>query len=174
VFFFTPHYRALGLRPDQGKSLSIEKAEIQFSTDIEFTANLYMQVWGYVDIFAPSLIGNVLNPLTGQNFSPGDRLPIENPPITYTSLDQLVDEAIAAYPEIPAMSGSTGRGFNHPKQIFQFHYATERSIFSSLGMEIHFFTEDDVEYGGERATATFYCTSESDPGVTAALTLLSG
>jgi len=36
-------------------------------------------------------------------------------------------------------------------------------------MELRVSTVDDVEFDGQRCTATFYCTVQTDPGAAAAL-----
>lgn len=42
------------LRPLAGKQLTIEKAEIQFSEDIDFSSTLVMTVYGWVEQFSPT------------------------------------------------------------------------------------------------------------------------
>jgi hypothetical protein len=150
------------LEPLPNKVLIIEKAEVQFSKDIEFNTTFVMGVEGYASIFAPQLIQANGGPL------PNDaRITIEQ--TSYKTIDQLIDEAINAYPEIPAISTGSLRGFATPRHIFQFHYAAVRKIYSSLGMRVKITTENDISFGGERATATFYCISENDPGAMTAL-----
>lgn len=150
------------LEPLPNKTLVMEKAEIQFSHDTDYNTTLEMGVEGFAAIFAPQYIQANGGPL------PNDaRIPLES--TLYKTVDQLVDEAIMAFPQIPVITSSNGRGYTQPKNIFQFHYAAVRKIYASLGMRVFIKNANDISFGGERATATFYCTSEDDPGTTAAL-----
>lgn len=154
------------MKPLAGKALVIEKAEIQFSADINMNATFTMEVYGFADIFAPFLV-NTFDP--PGPLPPGTPIAIETS--KYKSLDQIVDEAVAAFPEIPAMGGD--RGFAQARHVFQFHYAAVRTLWSSLGMHVRVFVEGGSSFGGERATATFYCTSRVDEGVAEALKILT-
>jgi hypothetical protein len=150
------------LEPLPGKVLVMEKAEVQFSKDIELTTNFIMGVEGYAAIFAPQLTQAYGGPL------PNDaRITIDQ--TLYKTVDQLVDESIQAFPEIPVLSSGSLRGYSQPRHIFQFHYAAVRKLYSSLGMRVIIINDNDIPFGGERATATFYCTSENDPGAMPAL-----
>lgn len=147
------------LTPTPGRGLQIEKAEVQFASNLDFNGSFRMTVYGYAAIFAPQL-----------GLPAGTRIPIES--TMYKTIDQIIDEAVEAYPLIPALGGA--RGFTSPRQIFQFHYASARTAWSSLGMQIRVSIDGDQPYGGERATATFYCLSKTDPGITGALAILTG
>jgi hypothetical protein len=149
---------------DPGRALIIEKAEIQFSDDIAMTSGVRMEVFGLVDFFAPQLLTTNGGPLP-----PGTPIPIEE--TVYDSVDQMVDESVGMYPSIPALSASTGRGYTRPKYIFEFHYATARPLFSSLGMFMRISV--DEPFGGERATATFYAVSARDVGAEKAIEILT-
>jgi hypothetical protein len=199
------------LTPASTKSLVIEKAEVQFSSDVVYNAPFLMEIVGYVETFAPTYwdqsapVGPLAFPRgasTPPSGSPGDvfyndttnqmltfvdgygwapippgpfpagyRVPIGN--TVYDTIDQMIDDAIESYPIIPALSPGTSRGYTSPRNIFQFHYGTTRTLFPSLGMQIHISLTGDEAMGGERCTATFYCVSEVDPGGPAALALLS-
>jgi hypothetical protein len=121
-----------------------------------------MGVEGYAAVFAPHLIE-----ANGGPFPNDFRILLEQ--TKYKTVDQLIDEAISSYPEIPTLSSGSMRGFATPRHIFQFHYAAVRKLYSSLGMRVVITTEDDINFGGERATATFYCISETDSGIMPAL-----
>lgn len=152
--------------PTEERSLIIEAAEIQFSSDVVLNASLRMEVYGLVDFFAPQLLQSNGGPLPA-----GTPIPIEE--TLYKTIDQLIDEAIGAYPVIPAFSNAAGRGYTQSRHIFQFHYASARAVYSSLGMFIRISIEGDQPFGGERATATFYCLSKADPGPAGALLVLT-
>lgn len=152
--------------PTDGRGLIIEAAEIQFSKDIEMNATLVMEVYGLVELFAPQLL--IAN---GGPLPPGTPIPIET--TKYKTMDQLIDEAIGAYPVIPSFSNASKRGYTQERYIFQFHYTSARPVFSSLGMFIRIYLEGDRPLGGERATATFYCLSKIDPGIDEAMAILT-
>jgi hypothetical protein len=147
------------LTPSEGRSLVIDLAEIQFSSDIVFSDTFEMTVYGNADFFAPQL-----------GLPAGTSIPIEN--TKYKTLDQIIDEAVEAYPVIPPIAGP--RGFTSARQIFQFHYGAARTVWSSLGMTIRISIDGNQPFGGERATATFYCLSKSDDGPENALKILTG
>jgi hypothetical protein len=146
----------------------LEKSEIQFSADVAFNGTMLMQLYGSADFFLSQAQRD------GMGIPTGIHYPIPLATTKYKTIDQLVDEAISAYPQIPPMSALSGRGFSQPRNVFQFHYASVRTLFESLKMAIHIKVEGDKPFGGERATATFYCTSGIDPGPAAAMSLLSG
>jgi hypothetical protein len=150
------------LTPLEGKSIVVEKAEIQFSTNIDFNTSFTTNIEGYAAIFAPQYIQANGGPL------PNDaRITIQT--TTYKTIDQIVDEAVGAYPEIPSFTSGSLRGLSSPRHIFHFHYTSVRKLYSSLGMRMVILTENDIQFGGDRATATFYCMSENDPGIQQAL-----
>jgi hypothetical protein len=204
-----------------GNALFIEKAEIQFSIDVDFKATIKMQALGPVETFAPQLWdqqtpawpvllpqGTTLPPASGA--SPGaffyetttpqlyaldssdpdpanwTWVPVPAGPLPsgylvplettlYKSFDQLIDEAISAFPQIPVFTNTVPpRGFLSPKHIFQFHYASAKPFYPSLGMQLwigldpELSTPSATALGGERATATFYMTASPDPGPTQA------
>lgn len=149
---------------DPGRALIIEKAEIQFSDDIGMTSSVKMEIYGLVDFFAPQLLTTNGGPLP-----PGTPIPIEE--TFYDTVDQMIDEAVGAYPQIPVLSSGTARGYQRPKYIFEFHYATARPLFSSLGMFMR--VSVDEAFTGERATATFYAVSARDVGAEKAIEILT-
>ena len=150
------------LQPLPGKSLQLEKSEIQFSVDINYNDAIVMEIFGSSDFFAPQL-----------GLPSGTPIPLADPTI-YKTVDQLVDEAISAFPPIPNISPGTTRGFSQQRHVFQFHYSSVRTLFASLGMFVRVSLQSDKAFGGERSTATFYCTSDEDPGPVIASSKLSG
>lgn len=138
------------MRPTTGKQLKIEQAEAQFSDDIVMNDSIRFGAWGLVDVFAPQLIPGVPS---------GTLIPLQT--TRYVRLDQIIDEALGSYPVIPAMGGAT-RGNLKPRYGFPFRYGAVRVLSSAAGMELRVRLESDIVYGGERATATFYCSSEDE------------
>lgn len=139
------------MRPTPGKVLKIESAEAQFSEDITMNDTIRFGAWGVADAFAPDLVPDPI---------PSGTL-IELMATRYQKLDQIIDEALGAYPMIPAMGGSA-RGNQQARYGFPFRYGAVRVLASSALMELRVRLEGDSVYGGERATATFYCASEDE------------
>lgn len=149
------------VRPLEDRVLTIEKAEIQFSANVTMTSTIVMEVYGTVDIFAPSL-----SDANGGPVPAGTPIPIET--AKYKTMAQIIDESVGSFPVFPALGGSA-RGTTDATHILQFHYGAARLVFHSLGMFIRISTVGDNAFGGERATATFYLISKEDPGSEKAL-----
>ena len=92
------------LKPRPDKELIIGKSELQFSTDIEMNSNITMTVMGLADYFAPQLLttADPAGPLP-----PGTQIPIQEH--TYKRIDQIIDEAVASFPNVPVLSSGTSR-----------------------------------------------------------------
>lgn len=154
------------MRPLPNKALVIEAAEVQFAENIQMNSSFVMEVWGLADYFAPQLLTTADPP---GPLPPGT--PITLSTTAYKTIDQLIDEATGAHPAIPIFGGT--RGYTQPRHIFQFRYTTVRTVYSTLGMYIRILMDDNAAFSGERATATFYCTSEDDTDPMVAITKLS-
>jgi hypothetical protein len=137
------------MRPSSGKQLKIEQAEAQFSENIVMNDTIRFGAWGVADVFAPQLVPDPI---------PSGTL-IELQVTRYMRLDQIIDEALGSYPVIPAMGGAA-RGNLQARYGFPFRYGAVRVLTSAALMELRVGLEGDVAYDGERATATFYCSSE--------------
>jgi len=127
------------ITPLEGKRLWVEESEVQFSSDIDIKDTIHFQAWAYNPADLPNKV-----PVTEKT--------------TYKTAGDFVDEARGTYPQVPAFGGST-RGLSQPHLVFPFKYLQLKELFYSLGLEIRIWLENDTEFGGERATATFYCTS---------------
>lgn len=153
--------------PVENKCLVIEHAECQFASDVQFNTTLVLDIYGYVQYFAPEL---------WDQYSPPGPYPTDTPipikTVKYKTADQIIDEALGSYPVIPVIGGD--RGYTKTRVVFPFRYGTVRTLFSSLGMELRIRLEGDEPFGGERATVTFYCCSKDDPGAERALLEISG
>ncbi len=137
------------MRPLPGKKLSIESAEAQFSVDTIINDTIQFGAFGLVDVFAPQLVNNPI--------PSGTLIPIAT--TRYKTLDQIIDEAIGSFPVIPPLGGFM-RGNLHARYGFPFRYGAVRVLNSAAGMELRVFLEGHNAFDGERATATFYCSSE--------------
>jgi hypothetical protein len=142
------------LKPETGMTLDIEEAEVQFSEDVVMNDAVLMDVYGYVQVFAPQLWdGN------GGPYPLNTLIPIESTP--YKRFAQFIDEALGSYPVIPAIGGSE-RGNSKATYGFPFKYGAIRRLWHQYGMELRICLENDKVFGGERATATFYIVSRAE------------
>lgn len=146
------------LTPEPTKALDIEQAEIQFSDNVLMNDRVNFIVEGPIDIFAPQLLIS-----NGGPYSPGTLIPVET--TYYDTIYQMIDEALGSYPVIPAIGGPT-RGISSSIFGFPFTYNAVRRLRSVYGLRLKVKLDNDLEFGGDRATATFYCVArnESDLG----------
>lgn len=150
----TYHYAttsAFYIRPDVNKKINISVAEVQFSEDIVLNDSIVFQVYGYVDVFAPHLVGALES---------GTKIPLEDP-VIYKTISDFQCDAFKAYPSYPVISSSTWRGMNQKLMVFDWDYISSTSLFAKYGMEIKVSLEHDCAYGGSYASASFYCVSEN-------------
>lgn len=139
--------------PKAGKKISVEDAEIQISADTSFNDVIRIGFWGYVIAFAPQLAQSNGGPYP-------DTMKIELRSRRYLKHHQILDEARGAYPVIGAVGGKGG----HTSVMYGYPmvYKTVSTLYSSAGMEIRGSLENDIVFGGERATVTFYGVEEDE------------
>lgn len=155
------------LRPLNGKALTIEEAEIQFSENVRYNSSIITEVYGNVDFFAPQF-----SSLNGGPLPSGTSIRLEQ--TFYKSVYQLMDEAIGVYPTFPSIGGhGTGRCNKTPIHVLKFRYGTAKLLYPSLGMYMRISTQNNVVFDGDRCTATFYLLSKQDPGSAEALSLIA-
>ena len=130
------------IAPSPGKVLNLEESEVQFSQDIILNDSTYFQAFCY-------------NPYDLPN-----KIPYGNPDV-FKTIRNFVDEARGVFPAVPAIGGQK-RGLSQPHLIFPFKYQVIRGLLSSYGIEARLWLENDIPFGGEFATVTFYCTSENE------------
>jgi hypothetical protein len=155
----TYHYATtclLTIRPAPGKKLVVSIVEVQFSADVEIRDTVVFQPYGYVDVFAPQYLQ-----ANGGPYPSGTKIPLGNP-VKYKSMSDYVNDALRAYPQYPAMGGEGWRGMPQPVYIMDWDYLRSKPLYSSAGMEIRIFLENDTPFGGYYATATFYCGTENE------------
>jgi hypothetical protein len=144
------------MTPLPGKNLDIESSEAQFSDDLNMMDSIQFIVEGYVQVFAPQLWDGYDPP---GPLPTNTRIPLVTQ--TYKRIDQFVDEALGSFPVVPAIGGAT-RGNLKARYGFPFRYGTVRRLIHSYGMRLVCRLVHDTPYTGERATATFYCTSNAE------------
>lgn len=126
------------IAPAAGKLVRVAQVEVQFSENIDLKDTVKFQLY-----------------VGGSPY--GD-------PTLYQTMYDYINEASLSYPSIPQMGGSSWRGMTGPVRIFRWPYSERGTtdLKSSLAMEIRVSLENDVEFGGDFAVATFYGTSETE------------
>jgi len=143
------------IAPDSGKVLRVTEVEVQFSAEtIVLTDTVVFQAYGFVDVFAPQLMPGIPS---------GTKIPIGSATY-YQTMQDYINDAQLAYPNIPQMGGSGWRAMKGPIHIFRWHYKDRGTtdLVSSYGMEIRIKLENDMAFTGDIAVATFYGTSEDE------------
>jgi hypothetical protein len=142
--------------PLAGKTLVIEKVEVQCSDDLEMNDTFVFQAYGLVDVFAPQLMGPPYNLPSGTKIPLGD-------PLKYKTIGDIVNDCNHSYPAYPVLGGSGWRGNKKPLWIFAWDYDVGTTLLHySYGMEVRISLEHETKCGGTSATVTLYCTSESE------------
>lgn len=142
------------LRPYPNKALDIEQAEAQFSLDCVMKDTIHFSIYGNAGYYAPELVASA-------TLQAEDKILLEE--TKYKTIFQMVDEALGSYPAIPKLgSFNNGRMNNNPVYGFPFTYNAIRRLLDGNGVELRVYLENDQEYEGERATATFYCVTRND------------
>jgi len=113
-------------------------------------------VEGFVEVFAPELWDGYDPP---GPYPAGTRIPLVTQ--IYARIDQFIDEAIGTQAVIPPVGGAV-RGNIKARYCLAFRYGTLRRLSSATGMRLVCGLVSDEPYTGERATATFYCTSRNE------------
>jgi hypothetical protein len=135
---------------DTSKSLVIEDAEGDFSQDIVMNDALVYAVWGYD---SASLTW------------------IKLTEYTYTRISQVLTEARGQYPVCDPLGATEEdrtldlnvfrrrcRGMYSSRQAVPFKYATSTELLPGLQLRVSL--KDNIPYGGEHLTLTFYCTEK--------------
>lgn len=144
------------VRPIEGKTLSIERSEVQFTTDVVMEDTVCFQLWIYAYIIE-TLQGLPIGTLAPY----GQKYPYSSA-TKYKSTGDFVAEANGNYPICPAFGGSSWRGMTHDIITLPFDYAAIKPLKSSLGAEIRVFLEHDKPAKGHYSTVTFYCHAEDE------------
>lgn len=120
------------IKPDSGKKIRITEVEVQFSEDVDLKDTVSFQLY-----------------VGGQPYGSGTY---------YQTMYDYINESNKAYPAIPRLGGLTGswRAMQSPTYIFRWDYKTTTDLKSSLGMEVRVKLENETEFGGKFAVATFY------------------
>lgn len=140
-------------KPLAGKKIKLLSVEVQFSIDLELKDTLLFTPYGYAGVFAPQYV-----PVP---YAATDLIPLAAPN-KYKKIHDFINEANGTYPVIPIVGGNTWRGMTKEIITFPWNYVARTDIHSSYGMQIKISMENNIEQGGELATATFYALSENE------------
>jgi len=159
VVYVTYHYATVSdflVAPKPGTQLSVDLAEVQFSSDVVMSDSVVFQVLGYADVFAPQLLKANGGPL-----DPGTRIPLGNP-VVYKAITDFQADAVRSYPAYPPLGGGGWRGQAQPIIVFDWDYISSTVLHADRGMQILMKLQHDVPFGGWYATATLYCIVKQD------------
>lgn len=137
------------IRPNKGKELRVTLTEVQFSTDIIINDSVHFDTYGNASIFAPQL-----------GLPDGTKIKILGN--TYKGMRDFYNDAVRAYPKMPALGGTGWRGTDFDMVVLDWDYVAAATLYDSYGMEVRVFLEHDIPLEGSFGTATFYCTSENE------------
>jgi len=126
--------------PYPGKTVIVESAEAQFSSDVVYNDIIEFDAWAYNPYDFPNKV------LVGRS--------------SYKHMYNFIDEAQGVYPILPPLGGELGT--KNPTYGFPFRYGTSRPLQSSLGLDLRVRLKHNNTFGGERVTSTFYCTVVDD------------
>ena len=142
--------------PAVGKKLTLDLCEVQFALDIDIQDTLRYNAFGYVDVFAPQLLVANGGPLPS-----GTKIPL-GPDFVYKTLSDYLNDSIGTWPQYPALGGPGWRGISQSSTVFKWDYIRSLELSAAAGMEIRMWLEHETPFGGDFATATFYCGSAAE------------
>lgn len=131
----TPGSSIIEYSPPVGKKWLIDIAEVQFSKNI---------------IMSDTVVWEVL----------AGGMPVAAPTI-YKSFGNYLDTSYGSYPIIPALGGPD-RGLLEDTVVLRWEYVSSIVLLSSLGLTARVCLQNDIPYGGERATFTLYAAEENE------------
>ena len=140
--------------PKAGTKLLVEQVEVQFSKSMQMLDSVVFTIFGYVDVFAPEL-----STANGGEIPAGTKIPLGT--ILYKTMKDLMNDAQRAYPSYPALGGAGWRGIQEDTYVLDWDYLRGTLLVAAYGMELRCYLEHDSAFTGY-ATATFYCSSESE------------
>lgn len=143
------------VKPLSGKKLRITEVEVQFSHDLGIRDTVLFQPYGKVNDFAPQL--------TPVPYPSGTLIPLTDPDYYQTMYDY-INEANKSFPVISRMGGpiSSWRAMKDDIHIYRWDYKAATDLEASKGMEIRIWLENNKEFSGSFAVATFYGLSQNE------------
>ena len=146
------------LQPSGSKFIDIEEAEVHFSSNVEMNDTIQFGAQGWVQVFAPSLWTGNGGPLATNTLITIDST-------NYKTFFQIIDESVSTFTSLPIINSVNGRGTNSQLYQSSFRYGAVKRLHSLYGMQLFVKLVDDIEFGGDRASATFYCMSRNETSI---------
>lgn len=134
-FADTSYFR---LKPREGKILTIQQAEVQFSKNAQVLSPFVFEVWGP---FGPS----------------ATMVPVPGTRIAYKNAKDFISACNEGQGLIPAWGELT-----QDVHVFPFKYTRIKALKYSQGLEIRVYIQDHQAIPGELATGTFYVGVDSE------------
>lgn len=162
TYWYSPNVQGrstITIKPKAGKRLTLEEVEVQFSSDTVLNDTVLFDTYGYIGFFAPHLASDTPDFVT--TFPPNLLIPLL-PPKAYKTMYDYMNEANKAYATYPPVGGNTWRGVQNSTVVYAWDYVRGIQLFSSAGMEIRVYLQNDTPFSGEYATATFYAVEENE------------
>ena len=154
----TYHYAVSSLflvKPITGKNLIVDSVEVQCTSDTIVNDSFVFQPYGYVEAFAPELMGPPYNLPLHYLIPLGD-------PLVYKTLDNIIADSNKSYVAYPAFGGQNWRALKKDTLVFSWDYPVGSTVLrSAYGMELRITLAHDAPCGGTFVKATLYATSEN-------------
>ena len=150
----TYHYATssnFSIKPSPGKSLLIDRVEVQFSKDVQLNDTSQYIFSGYAAAFAPQYVP----PLSPTSL-------VEISTLNYKTFQDYLNDCTGSYPNYSAMGGSGWRGTQTESVILVWDYISATTLFSSAGMQVDIKLEHETPFGGSWSAVTFYCIEEDE------------
>jgi hypothetical protein len=135
--FYTAGSSVFTIAPTAGKRLSLEHSELQFAEDVKMNSPINFEIW----VYNPADLPNKFKYRS----------------IRYKNIKDLINAANLGQGYIPKLWPLTQNVI-----VMPFNYIATKPLESSVGAELRISVDNDVEYEGEFATATFYFLSEDE------------
>lgn len=129
------------MAPSSGRVLLIEEAEINVSSDVVMNDTIEYLIQVYVPGMGWYTVGDSY----------------------YKTIWQMIQECRGNHPVVPAIGGAK-RGTQHDVIQIPFTYVADRSLKSSDSVRLLMRLKNNVAFGGEHSSVTFYCLSREENG----------
>lgn len=150
------------LEPGSGEVYRLEKAEVQFTSDIKMASattptELYFDVWAYNPLFDAGQSVDADDPTFVPGVSSGNPLRFLVERQVYESIKDVFNKGNAHFHSSHAYDGMT-----NPISTVQFNYPKWIELKASQGAQIRVSTKDNVSLEGEFCTVSFLVSKASE------------
>jgi hypothetical protein len=129
------------IAPEQGKKLSIARAELQASAELNMADSMRFEVM--------------------YRNADGDMVNAQTPNI-YKTWEDVIIESNRAFPQHKPPSNPGKRDISEAIDVFQWDYLSTIELKSSLDMEMRVYCERDIPHDGTHLSITFYTIIEDE------------